>query len=68
DHAVAAGMQSQFSLQRYIKCGVGLCGSCCIDPSGLRACIDGPVFTGQQLDGSDFGKYMRDATGRKVEL
>jgi len=68
DHAVAAGVQSQFSLQRYIKCGVGLCGSCCIDPSGLRACVDGPVFTGQQLDGSDFGRYMRDATGRKVEL
>jgi dihydroorotate dehydrogenase electron transfer subunit len=55
-------------LQRCIKCGVGLCGSCCIDPSGLRACIDGPVFTGQQLDGSDFGRYMRDATGRKVTL
>jgi len=68
DHAVAAGLQSQFSLQRYIKCGVGLCGSCCIDPSGLRVCIDGPVFAGQQLDESDFGKYMRDATGRKVEL
>jgi dihydroorotate dehydrogenase electron transfer subunit len=68
DHAVVAGVQSQFSLQRYIKCGVGLCGSCCVDPSGLRACIDGPVFTGKQLDGSDFGRYMRDAAGRKVTL
>jgi dihydroorotate dehydrogenase electron transfer subunit len=68
DHAVVAGVQSQFSLQRYIKCGVGLCGSCCVEPSGLRACIDGPVFTGKQLDGSDFGRYMRDAAGRKVTL
>ena len=68
DHAVVVGVHSQFSLQRYIKCGVGLCGSCCIDPSGLRACIDGPVFTGKQLDGSDFGRYMRDAAGRKVTL
>ena len=68
DHAVAVGVQSQFSLQRYIKCGVGLCGSCCIDPSGLRVCVDGPIFTGQQLNGSDFGVYMRDATGRKVKL
>jgi dihydroorotate dehydrogenase electron transfer subunit len=68
DHAVEAQVQSQFSLQRYIKCGVGLCGSCCIDPSGLRACVDGPVFTGKQLNEGEFGVYMRDATGRKVKL
>jgi dihydroorotate dehydrogenase electron transfer subunit len=68
DHAVEARVQSQFSLQRYIKCGVGLCGSCCIDPSGLRVCIDGPVFTGKQLNEGEFGIYMRDATGRKVKL
>jgi dihydroorotate dehydrogenase electron transfer subunit len=68
DYALAKGLQSQFSLHRYMKCGVGLCGSCCIDPSGLRACSDGPVFTGEQLNGGDFGRYMRDATGRKVVL
>lgn len=68
DHAVEARVRSQFSLQRYIKCGVGLCGSCCIDPSGLRVCVDGPVFTGKQLNESEFGIYMRDATGRKVKL
>jgi dihydroorotate dehydrogenase electron transfer subunit len=68
DYAMALGVQSQFSLHRYIKCGVGLCGSCCIDPSGLRVCSDGPVFTGQQLNESEFGEYMRDAAGRKVKL
>jgi dihydroorotate dehydrogenase electron transfer subunit len=68
DYATAAGVPSQFSLQRYIKCGVGLCGSCCIDPSGLRVCSDGPVFTGAQLRESDFGIYSRDATGRKVNV
>lgn len=68
DCAIALGVQSQFSLHRYIKCGVGLCGSCCIDPSGLRVCSDGPVFTGQQLKGSEFGEYTRDAAGRKVKL
>ena len=68
DHAVEVRVPSQFSLQRYIKCGVGLCGSCCIDPSGLRVCIDGPVFTGKQLIDGEFGRYMRDAAGRKVTL
>ena len=55
----------QLSIQRYIKCGIGLCGSCCIDPSGLRACKEGPVFTGDQLSGSEFGVYIRDASGRR---
>jgi len=68
DYATVAGMPSQFSLQRYIKCGVGLCGSCCIDPSGLRVCSDGPVFTGAQLKEGDFGVYKRDATGSRVNL
>ncbi len=54
-----------FSLHRYMKCGIGLCGSCCIDPAGLRVCRDGPVFAGDLLLGSEFGRYCRDASGRK---
>jgi dihydroorotate dehydrogenase electron transfer subunit len=57
--------RGQFSLHRYMKCGVGICGSCCIDPSGLRVCRDGPVFSGDVLLGSEFGAYTRDASGRK---
>jgi len=68
DHATVAGVPSQFSLDRFIKCGVGLCGSCCIDPSGLRVCSDGPVFAGARLQESDFGVYIHDATGRKGEF
>jgi len=60
--------KTQFSLQRYIKCGVGICGTCCIDPSGLRVCVDGPVFRGDALVNSEFGWYARDASGRKVRL
>ncbi len=56
----------QFSLHRYIKCGIGICGSCCIDPTGLRTCRDGPVFNGEQLMDSEFGKYMRDGSGRRI--
>lgn len=55
----------QISMQRYVKCGLGLCGSCCIDPSGMRVCVDGPVFTGEQLMDTDFGVYQRDASGRR---
>lgn len=60
--------KTQFSLQRYIKCGMGICGTCCIDPSGLRVCVDGPVFSGETLVDSEFGRYARDASGRKVRL
>ncbi|MBP2132932.1 dihydroorotate dehydrogenase electron transfer subunit [Methanomicrobium sp. W14] len=59
--------RGQFSLARYMKCGVGICGSCCIDPDGLRVCRDGPVFSGDVLlKSSEFGNYSRDASGRKV--
>jgi dihydroorotate dehydrogenase electron transfer subunit len=60
--------RSQFSLHRYMKCGIGICGSCCFDPGGLRVCRDGPVFTGDALFNTEFGKYSRDASGRRKNL
>ncbi|MCX6686368.1 MAG: dihydroorotate dehydrogenase electron transfer subunit [Methanoregula sp.] len=60
--------RTEFTLHRYMKCGVGLCGSCCIDPSGLRVCRDGPVISGDLLIKSEFGQYMRDASGRKQKI
>ncbi|MCU0631675.1 MAG: dihydroorotate dehydrogenase electron transfer subunit [Methanolinea sp.] len=54
-----------FSLHRYMKCGLGVCGSCSIDPHGLRVCRDGPVFSGDILVKSEFGHYSRDACGRR---
>jgi dihydroorotate dehydrogenase electron transfer subunit len=60
--------RGKFSLHRYMKCGCGVCGSCCIDPSGLCVCRDGPVFSGDQLTGSEFGHYSRDASGRRRVL
>jgi NAD(P)H-flavin reductase len=35
------------TLERYMKCGVGKCGHCCIGVAYV--CIDGPVFTYQQI-------------------
>ncbi|MEN6397187.1 MAG: dihydroorotate dehydrogenase electron transfer subunit [Methanoregula sp.] len=60
--------KTEFSLHRYMKCGVGICGSCCTDPDGLRVCRDGPIFSGDKLKKSEFGHYMRDASGRKKNI
>lgn len=61
----AAGCSEKglFSLHRYMKCGVGICGSCAIDPSGFCVCREGPVFSGDFLLDSEFGRYARDACG-----
>ncbi len=55
-----------FSLERYMKCSVGLCGSC--EFNGYRICIDGPVFRYDKLIGSEFGKLKRDGSGRLINL
>ncbi len=57
--------RGKFSLHRYMKCGCGVCGSCCIDPSGLRVCSEGPVFSGEMLLDCEFGHYSRDGSGRR---
>lgn len=57
----------QLSLERFMKCGTGLCGSCAID--GMRVCVEGPVFWGHELkDLEEFGKAKRDPSGQKVRL
>jgi dihydroorotate dehydrogenase electron transfer subunit len=56
----------QASLERYMKCGCGICGTCAMDPTGVLVCKDGPVFTTKELlKLTEFGKYSRDATGAK---
>jgi dihydroorotate dehydrogenase electron transfer subunit len=54
------------SMERYMKCGRGICGSCELD--GFRVCVDGPVFTYKQLRGGDFGSRKRLKSGRKVSI
>jgi len=57
----------QLSLERYMKCGFGICGQCALD--GLLVCQDGPVFDVEQLDGlRDFGHARRSATGRRLPI
>jgi dihydroorotate dehydrogenase electron transfer subunit len=65
---VKRGIRVQVSLERYMKCGFGICGSCVLDPVGLRVCVDGPVFDGALLLTTDFGKRRRDAAGSRVMI
>lgn len=58
----------QVSLNRYMKCGIGLCGQCALDPSGLRVCQEGPVFRYEEIKDSEFGEHKRDSEGKKVEI
>ena len=56
----------QASLERYMKCGIGICGQCTVG-KGLRVCEEGPIFDGKILKQiEDFGVFKRDASGRKV--
>ena len=57
---------SQLSLERYMKCGYGICGNCVVDPLGIRLCTEGPVVkNGACVKIEEFGKYHRDALGKK---
>jgi dihydroorotate dehydrogenase electron transfer subunit len=56
------------SLERLMRCAIGLCGSCTIGK--YCVCTDGPVLTSKQLREvkTEFGSSKRDLTGRKVPL
>ena len=56
----------QASLERYMKCGIGICGQCCVG-NGLRVCEEGPVFNEKTLKNiKDFGIFKRDSSGKKL--
>ena len=56
------GIFVQASLERMMKCGVGICGSCCVNED--LVCCDGTVFDGQHLaKNSEFGHLQRTKSG-----
>ena len=57
--------KTQACINRYFKCAAGICGSCCLDPEGLRVCVEGPVIMADRLLESEFGRYRRGPTGSK---
>ncbi|MGL4669949.1 MAG: dihydroorotate dehydrogenase electron transfer subunit [Methanobacteriaceae archaeon] len=61
-----AGVPGQFSMERYMKCAIGLCGQCCVDNEGWRICVEGPVFTSEDMKKiTEFSKYSRASSGLK---
>ena len=67
DYVKDKGVNVDFSLERTMKCGVGVCDSCSIN--GLQLCKDGPVFTEEQISHmSEFGTSKLTESGRRVSL
>ncbi len=62
------GIPVQVSIDRYMKCGIGICGQCSIDPSGARVCEEGPVFKFEEIKDGEFGDYRRDETGKRFGI
>ena len=58
----------QASLERFMRCSVGMCGSCMV--GGFRVCQDGPVFTREQLHSVEieFGHSKLDLDGRNTKI
>jgi len=64
---VEKNIECQLSLERYMKCGAGVCGSCMMNSN--RICADGPVFTREQISGmTEFGRAKRDPSGLLIKL
>jgi len=67
DLGLENSIRVQASLERIIKCGIGICGSCVLD--SLRVCKDGPVFDGETIKGlKEFNVTKRDASGKSVPI
>ena len=68
DLAETRGIAVEASLERLMRCAIGLCGSCVIGK--YRVCRDGPVFTVNQLREvkGEFGVSKRDFDGKLIPL
>lgn len=68
DVSVAAGVDFEASLERGMKCGIGICGSCTVGKNLL--CRDGAVLNAKDLKDSlnEFGILQRDPSGRYIKV
>lgn len=57
----------EFSFERSMKCGIGLCDSCSID--GLQVCKDGPTFNLNDVRKMyEFGRTKLLASGKRIYM
>ena len=65
DMCFADKVNAQISIERFMKCGFGVCGQCVVDGTGERTCVEGPcVDNAHARKITEFGKYHRDRTGK----
>jgi len=62
------GIPIQASLERIMRCAMGICGSCIIGK--YRVCKDGPVFNSSQLREirRELGRFRRNFRGERVPI
>ncbi|MFA6427148.1 MAG: dihydroorotate dehydrogenase electron transfer subunit [Candidatus Magasanikbacteria bacterium] len=54
----------EVSIERYMKCGYGVCGQCVVDDLGICMCTHGPVVNSELANKLiEFGKYHREKSG-----
>ena len=58
----------QASLERFMRCAIGLCGTCVV--GRYRVCREGPVFSGKQLHEvrEEFGHFRLGLNGEKISV
>jgi dihydroorotate dehydrogenase electron transfer subunit len=65
ESAARPGVPVFCSVERHMKCALGMCDACALGP--FHVCVDGPVFAARDLVGAtEFGRFHRDASGRRV--
>jgi dihydroorotate dehydrogenase electron transfer subunit len=63
--AQAHGVRAFCSVERHMKCALGMCDACALGP--YHVCRDGPVFDAETLvRDTEFGRFHRDPSGRRV--
>ncbi len=66
---VIGDINYEFLFERYMKCAIGICGNCTMDSLGLRLCVEGPVLPKKKIELlTEFGKYHRDASGKRISF
>ncbi len=64
---IEKNVDCEVSVERYMKCGFGICGQC-VTESGEKMCQTGPVVKAEKaLSFADFGKFHRGPEGQIVK-
>lgn len=65
DAAALRGVPAFGSVERQMKCALGMCDACALGP--YHVCVDGPVFPAERLARiPEFGVFHRDSSGRRI--